>query len=1019
VVASNVGSTNTAYCKLGASATVNDQPISPNGGWFAFTTGGATQLTCITSTSTTTVNMVGGAGLPTGAGGGSSGGSGSNASVSATGSAVPSSATYIGIISGGNLTGWTGAVTQVTAANLNATVVGTGTFATQSAITAASGSISAGAISAGAYVSGSVLSGAYASGSLVDITNVSTPISPNTATATKGLLIGGQFNSTQETLTNGQQGQVALSSRGALFVATGADVFNVANTGTFVAQVNGFTSWAGGTLGAMANYGTSPGAVLVPGVNSFVTNTVAANATLQSTPTTAIGKVDPNTIASWGLAVSTQNVSSPTNALLVQGQFNTSPTTITSGNASPLQLDNAGNLLVNVKAGGGSGGTSSSFGATFPSTGTAIGMSQGGNMVAFTGTSNNLNVQCANCSGSGVSTIDEAAFTAGSSLFVGGGGFFQTTATSNALTSGQQGMFQVTANRALFTNLRNASGTEIGTSSNPVQVSVANTGANGTAMLVTGTGGTFPVTQSLAQGSTTSGQNGALVFGAVTTSNPSYTTAQSDPLSLDTAGGLRIVGEGTAGTATGGVVTVQGVASMTPVQVSQATASNLNATVVGTGTFAVQAAQSGTWTVQPGNTANTTAWLMNVGQFGGNNVVTGTGASGSGIPRVTISNDSSLAANQSVNVAQVAGAAPSVTNPLWVAGAQAASVTMQNGATANGNGTTLAVSGYQTALVNVNCSVACSGGTTINFEGTDSTGTYFSLSATPVAGGASVTTATTSGQFWIPVSALTTIRARISAYSAGTITVTGTSENGINPPATVTALQATAANLNATVVGSGTAGSAAGGVLTIQGVASMTPVASNITQVLGSALSATNGLYTNLLQGNAVLSVTNPSFTEVTDGSHGAANTKAASTPAAATDIALVVDQRPGTGDACNSAAAKSGAPISLTASAQVITGTASKKTYICSIDLVSATAQNIALVEGTGTTCATNIFGLAGGTTAATGWNFAANGGLTKGSGNGTVYSPSADTNATAANVCLLLSSTGQTSGQITFVQQ
>ena len=28
------------------------------------------------------------------------------------------------------------------------------------------------------------------------------------------------------------------------------------------------------------------------------------------------------------------------------------------------------------------------------------------------------------------------------------------------------------------------------------------------------------------------------------------------------------------------------------------------------GTFAVQAAQSGTWTVQPGNTANTTAWLV-------------------------------------------------------------------------------------------------------------------------------------------------------------------------------------------------------------------------------------------------------------------------------------------------------------------------------------------------------------------------------------------------------------------------
>ena len=92
--------------------------------------------------------------------------------------------------------------------------------------------------------------------------------------------------------------------------------------------------------------------------------------------------------------------------------------------------------------------------------------------------------------------------------------------------------------------------------------------------------------------------------------------------------------------------------------------------------------QIGTWTIQPGNTANTTPWLVtgsgsagtaaagvltvqgiasmtkllvtpdsvalpanqsvNAAQFGGNNVVTGTGAGGNGIPRVTVSNDSSI-----------------------------------------------------------------------------------------------------------------------------------------------------------------------------------------------------------------------------------------------------------------------------------------------------------------------------------------------------------------------------------------
>lgn len=43
-----------------------------------------------------------------------------------------------------------------------------------------------------------------------------------------------------------------------------------------------------------------------------------------------------------------------------------------------------------------------------------------------------------------------------------------------------------------------------------------------------------------AQGSTTTGQTGPLVLGAVTTAAPTYTTGQSSPLSLDTAGGLRV-----------------------------------------------------------------------------------------------------------------------------------------------------------------------------------------------------------------------------------------------------------------------------------------------------------------------------------------------------------------------------------------------------------------------------------------------------------------------------------------------
>lgn len=106
---------------------------------------------------------------------------------------------------------------------------------------------------------------------------------------------------------------------------------------------------------------------------------------------------------------------------------------------------------------------------------------------------------------------------------------------------------------------------------------------------------------------------------------------------------------------------------------------------------------------------------------------------------------------------------------------------------------------------------------------------------------------------------------------------------------------------------------------------------------------------------------------------------------------------------------------INLVASGRVIVGTAGKQTYICSLDLITATAQNIALVEGTGSTCGTNTTGMNGGNTAATGWNLAANGGLVKGGGGFGV-----DATVTAGDdVCLLLSGTGQTSGAFRYVQQ
>lgn len=60
-----------------------------------------------------------------------------------------------------------------------------------------------------------------------------------------------------------------------------------------------------------------------------------------------------------------------------------------------------------------------------------------------------------------------------------------------------------------------------------------------------------------AQGSTTAGQTGPLTQGAVTTSAPTYTTGQTNPLSLTTAGGLRVDGSGATQPVSGTVAATQ------------------------------------------------------------------------------------------------------------------------------------------------------------------------------------------------------------------------------------------------------------------------------------------------------------------------------------------------------------------------------------------------------------------------------------------------------------------------------
>ena len=114
---------------------------------------------------------------------------------------------------------------------------------------------------------------------------------------------------------------------------------------------------------------------------------------------------------------------------------------------------------------------------------------------------------------------------------------------------------------------------------------------------------------------------------------------------------------------------------------------------------------------------------------------------------------------------------------------------------------------------------------------------------------------------------------------------------------------------------------------------------------------------------------------------------------------------------------AKLYASISQTANTQVVGGTAAKKIYVCSIHVVAAAAANVAVVEGTGTACATSTTGVSGfgGATAAAGWNFAANGGIALGNGDSSLGAEG----TSGDNLCVFNSGSGQVSGGISYVVQ
>lgn len=166
----------------------------------------------------------------------------------------------------------------------------------------------------------------------------------------------------------------------------------------------------------------------------------------------------------------------------------------------------------------------------------------------------------------------------------------------------------------------------------------------------------------VAQGSTTSGQTGNLTQGAVTTAAPTYSTGTTNPLSMDTAGNLRVSAVITP-SGTQNVNVLQWDTTALGVPTAYGTAPSVG-NYIGVNAFITN---TPTVTANQG-TANATPWNENVSQYGGTSTSLGQKVSASSIPVV-------IASDQSAINVQFGGITPALTFFTDAAVASGATVT--------------------------------------------------------------------------------------------------------------------------------------------------------------------------------------------------------------------------------------------------------------------------------------------------------------------------------------------------------
>lgn len=434
----------------------------------------------------------------------SSSSSGSNASVGTNGAAIPVSSTLIGAEDGsGNLQ-----PAMITAAGA---IKVDGSASTQPI----SGSVS---ITQG----GNTAAVSAASALKTDSSAVTQPISASALP-----LPTGASTSALQTTMSGQMpatlGQKAMAASFAVAIASDQSAVPASQSGTWTVQP-GNTANATPWLSTISQGGNSAAvsasnALKVDGsaVTQPISGTVTATNTADTSPATQnITVVDSGSTTTTG-----QNSQS-----IITG-------TPTANSAASFTSTNIDTVRIQV-TGTWTGTLQSEFSVDGGTTWYVVG-------AHISGTVFSTSSYTANVSG----VLPAAGFT---NYRIRATAAITGTATVKVVFSVNPGVVNV-ANPIKIVDATGTSSQVAVTASNAMKVDASATTqpVSGTVTANIGTSGSLALDASVtglqvSQGSTTSGQKGGLAVGAVTTAAPSYTTAQTSPLSLTTAGALRVDG---------------------------------------------------------------------------------------------------------------------------------------------------------------------------------------------------------------------------------------------------------------------------------------------------------------------------------------------------------------------------------------------------------------------------------------------------------------------------------------------